>query len=116
MKAFICRRSASGMVHHGRRRVAQLVFVDRASNVGCGSAMYMTQWVGRGTIPPISTRSVCGGGSVSKRVTANLAAASARSLPLILVWALILWRVVRSPADRLVSIRLVMLPSKRLWW
>ena len=89
MKACICRRSASGLAHQGRRRVAQSVPVEQAGIGDCGLAVYMTQWVGRGVVSPISTRSVCDGGSVSKCVTTNLAATSARSLPRILVRALV---------------------------
>jgi hypothetical protein len=63
-----------------------------------------------GAIFPIYTHVICGGRSVSNCVTKCLAAASARSLPLILVLTLILWRVVRRPTDLLVSRRLVMLP------
>jgi len=85
VKACIYRRSASGMVNHGRRSVAQLLLVDRAGSGGGGLAEYMTQCIGQGAVSPITTRSVCGGGSVSKCVTARLAAVSARSLPRILV-------------------------------
>ena len=42
VNACICRRSSSGMVHHGRRRVAQLVPIDWAGNGGRGLAVYMT--------------------------------------------------------------------------
>ena len=38
-----CSRSASGMVHHGRQRVALLVPVDRAGAGGGGLAVYMSQ-------------------------------------------------------------------------
>ncbi len=42
--ACICIHSVSGMVHHGRRRVAQFVPVDRAGR-GCGGfiTVYMAQ-------------------------------------------------------------------------
>ena len=102
-------RPTSEMLHHERRRVAQLVPVYRAGCGGGGLAEYMTQWIGRGDVSPISTRRVCGGGSVSKCVTASMAAASARSFARILVWALVMWRVVRRPANRLVSRKLVVL-------
>jgi hypothetical protein len=59
---------------------------------------------------------VCDGRSVSKCVPASLAAASARSLPRILVWTLILWRVLRRLATLLASRRSVMLPRRSLWW
>ena len=101
---------------HERQRVAQVVPMDWAGTGDDSLDVYTTEWVGRGVVPPISTRNVCDGGSVSNCVTASLAAASARSLPRILVWALMLWRDLRKPADRLVSIRSVMLPIKSLWW
>ena len=92
VNAFICRRSASGMVHHDGRRVH---FLGPAASAGVGVvglAVYMTQNGGRGVVAPISTRRVCFGGSLSKSVTASLAAACARSLPLICVCALIFIR------------------------
>jgi len=55
--------------------------VDRAG-VGVGGCdVCMTQCTRRGVIFPTSTRIVCVGESVSKYVTASLAAASMRSLP-----------------------------------
>ena len=89
VNACICRRSASGTVHHGGRRVE---FLGPVASVGVGVvwlAVYMTQNGGRGVVAPISTRRVCFGGSLPKSVTASVAAASARSLPLICVCALI---------------------------
>ena len=59
-----------------------------------GLAVYMTQNEGLGAVAPISTRRVCSGGSLSKFVTASLAAASTRSLPLICAGALIFLREV----------------------
>ena len=88
VKACIWSRSSSGMVHHGGRRVACLGPVERAGGGVVGLAVYMTQKGGRGAIAPMSTRNVCSLGSLSKSVTASLAAASARSLPLMCVCAL----------------------------
>ncbi len=79
MKACICSRSATGIVHHGGRRVEFLGPVARTVVVVVGLAVYMTQKGGRGAVAPMPTRIVCASGSLSKSVTASLAAASARS-------------------------------------
>ncbi len=92
MNACICRRSASGTVHHGGRRVEFLGPVASAGVGVVGLAVYMTHNGGRGAVAPISTRRVCSGGSLSKSVTASLAAVSTRSLPLICVCAPIILR------------------------
>ena len=81
MKACICKRYASGIVHHGGRRVACLGPVAWAGVGVGGLAVYMTPNGGRGAIAPISTLSVWSWDRVSKSVTATLAYASARSLP-----------------------------------
>ena len=94
VKACIWSRSFSGIVHHGWRRVACLGPVESAGGGIVGLVGYMTQKGGRGAIAPMSTRNVCSLGSVSKSVTASLAVASARSLPLMCVCALIFLMVV----------------------
>jgi len=66
-----------------------------------GVAVYMTQCCGRGATSPMSTRNLLFGGRVSKLRTAILAAAPARSLPRMLVCALILCKVVRWPSSLL---------------
>ena len=58
VNACICRRSASGMVHHGGRRVELLGLVASAGVGVSGLDVYMTQNGGRGAIAPMSTRSV----------------------------------------------------------
>jgi len=95
VKTCICRRSASGMVHQGRRRVPRLVPIERAGSVTVGFAVCMTECIGREAISPTSTRIVCVGGSVSKFQSASLAAAPAMSSPRMFVCALILCRVMR---------------------
>jgi len=85
VKACMWRRYASGIVHHGGRRVACLGHVVSAGWL----AVYMTQNGGRGAIAPISTLIACSLGSVSYYVTGSLAAASAGSLPRMCVCALI---------------------------
>ena len=55
VKACICKRSASGTVHHEGRRVACLGPVARAGMGVGGLAVYMTQNGGLGAIAPIST-------------------------------------------------------------
>ncbi len=74
--------------------VACLSPVEIAGSGVVGLAVYMTQKGGRGAIAPMSTRNVCSLGSVSKSLTASLAVASARSLPLMCVCALIFMMVV----------------------
>ena len=81
MKTCIWRRSSSGIVYHGGKRVACRGLVAWAGGGVCGLVVYMTQNGGRGAIAPTSSRRVCSDGTVSKSVTASLAAASARSLP-----------------------------------
>ncbi len=62
VRACIWRRSASGTVHNGARRVACLGLVARAAVGVGGLAVYMTQNGGRGAIaqfqPSSSTRGV----------------------------------------------------------
>ena len=94
VKACIWRWFASGIVHHGGRRVACLGHVARAGVGVGGSIVYMAQNGGRGAIALISTLCGWSGGRVSKFVTASLADASARSLPRMCVCALIFRRVV----------------------
>jgi hypothetical protein len=89
VNACIWRRPASGIVHHGERRVACLGPVARIGGGVVGLAVYMTQNGGRGAMDPISTRRVCSLGKVSYSVTASLAVASARSFPRICMCALI---------------------------
>ena len=58
VNACICRRSASGMVHHGGRRVEFLGPIASAGVGVAGLDVYMTHNGGRGAVAPISTRSV----------------------------------------------------------
>ncbi len=81
VKACIWRRSASGIVYHGGRRVACLGPMAKAGVGVGGLAVYITHNGGRGAIVPMATLAVWSSGRVSKFVTANLAAASARLLP-----------------------------------
>ena len=115
VNACIWRRFASGIVHHGGRRVACRGPVERAGVGVGGSAVYMTQNGGRGAIAPISTRCVWSEGRVSKFVTASLAAASARSLPRMLVCALIFRRVVEKSFSLRSSRSCEMLLSRSMW-
>ena len=61
MKACIWRRCASGIVHHGGRRVVCLNPVARAGVGVGGSAVHMTQNGGRGAIALVSTLCVWSG-------------------------------------------------------
>ena len=81
MKACICKRSPSGIDHHGWRCVATRVSGPKGVGGGGGLTVYMTQCGGRGATSPTSTFSFCDSGRESYCVTAILAAASARSLP-----------------------------------
>jgi hypothetical protein len=104
------------MVHHALMVLAGVVRVSGATRGGGGVAVYIIQYRGRGAISPMSTRNVWSGGSESKLRTANLAAASARSLPRMFVCALILWSVVVRPASLLFSRSYVMLSRRVVWW
>ncbi len=116
VKARICKRLASGIVHHGGWRIACLGPVARAGVGVGGSAVYMTQNGGRGAIAPISTLIGWSRGRVSKPVTAILAATSARSLTRMFVCALIFRMVVEKPFPRWFSKRFEMLWSRNMWW
>jgi hypothetical protein len=116
VKACIWRRSSSGMVHHALVGVGRTCWFPRLSAGAGGWGVYITQCCGRGALSPMSTRMHWCGGRFSKLVTASLAAASARSLPRMLVWALILCRAVWCPASFLVSRRSVMLSRRIEWW
>ncbi len=116
VKACICKRYASGTVHHGGRRVACLGLVARAGVGVGGSAVYMTQKGGLEAIAPISTLCVRSGGRVSKSFTASLADMSARSLPRMFVCALFFRRVVEKPVSRRFSRSCEMLWSRSMWW
>ena len=82
------------MVHHGGRRVAECGPV--ASEIGgvVGLLVYMIQNGGLSACFPMVTVSLWCSGISSKEVTTNLATRSARSLPRMLVWPLILFSVV----------------------
>ncbi len=98
MKAFMLRLSSSGMIHHEGRRVAECGHV--ASEIIGGVVellVYMTQNGGLSACFPMVIVSFWCSGISSKEVTTNLAAASARSLPRMLVWPLILFSVVGRP-------------------
>jgi hypothetical protein len=97
VKACMHRLSSSGMAHHGGRRVAECGLV--ASEIGgmVGLLVYMTQNGGLSACFPMVIVSFLCSGIFSKEVTTNLAAASARSLPRMLVWTLILFSVVGRP-------------------
>jgi hypothetical protein len=108
-RACIWKRSASGIVHHGGRRVACLGPVARVGVGVGGLAVYKTQNGGRGAIAPIPTFSVLSWGRVSKSVIANLAGASTRSLPRMCGCGLIFRRVVENTFSRRFSRRFELL-------
>ncbi len=94
VKACMNHLSSSGMVHHGGHRVVECGLV--ASEIGgmVGLLVYITQNSGLSACFPMVIVSFS---CLWKEVTTNLAAASARSLPRMLVWPLILFSFVRRP-------------------
>ena len=82
--------SLSGIVHQGGRSVAECgPMAKEIGGVG-GLSMYITQNSGRSAYLPIVTVTFGCSGMSSNDVTTRLAAAYARSLPLMLVCPLIL--------------------------
>ena len=84
--------SFSGIVHHGGRSVAECGPVARGMEGVGGLLVYITQNSGRSACLPMVTVSFWCSGMSSNDVTTRLAAALARSLPLICVCALIFRR------------------------
>ncbi len=72
VKAYIYRRSASGIGHQGRRRVVRLVTIERAGVGAGGLVVYTTQCARRGAISPTYIRIVCVDSIVSIVVTTFL--------------------------------------------
>ncbi len=94
VNACIWRRSASGIIYQGGRRVACLGPVARVGGGIAGLAVYITQNGDRGAMDPTSTRKVFSPGRVSKSVSASLVALSARLFPRMWVCALIFLKTV----------------------
>ncbi len=65
VNACMWRRSASGIVHHGGRRVACLDPIASVDVGVVGLAVYMTHNGVRGVIAPVSTLIFCSRGRVS---------------------------------------------------
>ena len=91
------RLSSSGIVHHGGRRVAE--FGPVASEIGgvVGLLVYITQNGDLSACFPMVIVSLWCSGIFSKEVTTNLSAVSAKSLPRMFVWPLILFCFVGRP-------------------
>ena len=85
--------SFSKIVHQGGRSVAECGLVAREMGAVGGLSVYITQNSGRSAYLPIVTVTFWCSGMSSNDVTTRLAAASARSLPLMFVYPLILCRI-----------------------
>ena len=110
VKALMCRRSSSGMVHHG---VLSVIVCDpTAAFAGGVAGEYITQKGGPGAIAPRVTEIFISLGSSSNCRTESLAAASASSLPITLVWARTFLNVVVRPECSLSRIRLAILSMR----
>ena len=116
MKACMHSLSSSGMVHQGWRIVAESGHVaNRMGGVG-GVLVYITQYGGRSACRPIVTLSFWLAGMPSQSATTLLAAASARSLPLMFVCPLPLRNVVGSPSSDLYRRSSTIAAMSGLWW
>ncbi len=91
------RLSSSGTVYHGGRRVAECGPVANEIGGVVGLLVYMTQNGGLSACFPMVIVIFWCSGISSNEVTTNLAAASARSLPRMLVCPLILFSFVGRP-------------------
>ena len=101
MKAYMHSLSSSGMVHQGWRSVAERGPVANWMGGIRGVLVYITQCGGLSACWPIVMVSFWCSGMSSQAETTLLAATSARSLPLMFVWPLILCSIVVSPSSDL---------------
>ena len=108
--------SFSGMVHHGWRSVAERGPVANWMGGVSGVLVYMTQYGGRSACLPIVTVSCWLAGMLFQSATTLLAAASARSLPLMFVCPRILCKVVGSPSSALYRRMSTIAVMSGLWW
>ena len=110
------------MVHYGRRRVALLVFVERAGSGLSGVAVYMTQCAGRGGyFPNVYSGGLCRGQQgveVPNRQfggrVREVVPPGARICPYFVLFRMC--RAVWGPASMLASTRSVMLSRSSMWW
>ena len=116
MKACMHSLSSSGMVHHSWRSVAESGHVaNRMEDVG-GVLVYITQYGGRSACRPMVTVSFWFLGMPSQSATFLLAAASARSLPLMFVCPRILCSIVGSPSSAMYRRESTIAVMSGLWW
>ncbi len=116
MKACMHSLSSSGMVHQGWRSVAESgPMASRMGGVG-GVLVYITQYGGRSACRPMVTASFWFSGMPSKSATIFLAAAFARSLPLMFVCPRILCSIVGSPSSALYRRKSTIAVMSGLWW
>jgi len=81
-----------------------------------GLLVYMTQHGGLFACFPMVSASLWCSGISSKEVTTNLAAVSAKSLPRISIWPLILFSFAGRPSTALLLTRVTMVAMRGLWW
>ena len=116
MKACMHSLSSSGMVHQGWRSVAESGPVASCMGGMSGVFVYMTQYGGRSACRPIVTVSFWLAGMPFQSATTLLAAASARSLPLMFVCPRILCSIVGSPSSALYRRMSTIAVMSGLWW
>ena len=107
--------SYSGIVHHSGRSVAECGPVAREMGDVGGLSVYITQHSGLSAYLPIVTVTFWWSGMSLNVVTTRLAAASARSLPLMFACPLILCSIVRRPNFILYWSDITMAAISGLW-
>ena len=116
MKACMHSLSSSGMVHQGWRSVVESGLVANRMGGVSGVFVYITQYGGRSAYRAIVTVSFLFLGMPSLSATTLLAAASARSLPLMFVCPRILCSIVGSPSSALYRRESTIADISGLWW
>ena len=116
MKACMHSLSFSGMVHQGWRSVAERGPVANWMGGVRVVLVYMTQYGGRSACRSMVRVSFSLSGMSSHAATTLLAAASARSLPLMFVCPLTLRNVVGSPSSNLDRRSSTIAAISGLWW
>ncbi len=117
MKACMHSLSSFGKVNQGWRSVAESG--PMANRMGCvgGVLVYITQDGGRSAFRPVVTASFWFSGMLSQSASTLLAAASARSLPLMFAYpARILCIIVGSPSSALYRRESTIAVISGLWW
>ncbi len=116
MKACMHSLSSSVMVHKGWRSVVESGLVaNRMGGMG-GVLVDITHYGGRSACRPMVTASFWFSGMPNQSVTTLLAAASARSLPLMFVCPRILCSIMGSPSSALYRGESTIAAMSGLWW